>query len=57
MPKTDVVDSPGEQEATSARFCEGWSHASNVLRTPNTSSDVRVLKVNIRHKHDLRLKC
>ena len=38
VPKSGVVDSPVEQEATSH---EGWSQASAVLRTPDTSSDAR----------------
>ena len=43
MPKSDVDDSSGEQEATSAISCEGWSQAPDVLGTPDTSRDERVL--------------
>ena len=44
VPKSDKVNSPGEQEATSATSCEGWSHAAAVLRTPDTNSHARVLR-------------
>ena len=44
LPQSMVDDLPGEQEATSATYCEGWSHAADVLRTPDTSSDAIVLR-------------
>ena len=44
MPKSNEVDSPGQQEAASATSREGWSRAAAVLRTPDTSSDARVLR-------------
>ena len=43
LPKSDEFNSPGEQETTSAISREGWSHAADVLTTPDTSSDAKVL--------------
>ena len=44
MPKSSVIDSSDEQEATTAASREGLSHAAAVPGTPGNSSDAGVLR-------------
>ena len=44
MPKSTVVDSPGEEGFTLAITREGLSQAAVVLRTSGNSGDVGVLR-------------
>ena len=53
VPRCTAKDSPGEQEATSATSCEGWSHAADVCRTNDTISVAIVLSEDQPQPHDI----